>query len=135
MRRWLWRSVYPMAVVANRVFRLDYKWVNIGIGAWRRESFDPLWHHERYGDAIDAMPSQVNLCGIMYQVTVKEGMVTFVNRDAWSRLTFERDPHDRYGFMWYYEGTGRVAASHIDMAYRWIRAVFGGSHELKRPAI
>lgn len=133
-RRLLWMALYPFARVAYRLFGLSYKWVNVGIGAWQRNSFDELWHHEWYGDEITFMPAQVNLNGSMHEVRVHEGLVTFVSRDWYTRLTFERDPHDRYGFLWYYEGP-RVAASHFDKAYRWVKAVYGGSHELKRPAV
>lgn len=135
VQRLWWRCAYPFARAGHRLFGLSYKWVNAGIGAWHRDLFDPLWQHEWYGDEIPAMPPRVNLRGSMYDVSIHEGMVTFVDRDSFTRLTFERDPHDRYGFLWYYEGSGRVAATHLEHAYKWIKAVYGGSHELKRPAI
>lgn len=127
--------MYPLALVGHKLFGLSYKWVNVGIGAWRRDSFDPLWQHRWYGDEIDAMPDSVNLCGCRYDVSVAEGLVLFVSRDYCTRLCFERDPHDRYGFLWYLDGSNHVAVCHVVQAYEWIEAVYGGSHELKRPAV
>lgn len=136
VRRWFWRTAYPFCLVAHKAFGLSYLWVNVGIAAWHREHFDALWRHRWFGDAIAAMPASVNLCGIRYEVSVSEGLVQFVNRDLGiTRLCFERDPHDRYGFMWYYDGEQRVSACHLETAYEWIKAVYGGSHELKRPAL
>jgi hypothetical protein len=136
VRRWVWRLAYPFCRAANKLFGLSYLWVNVGIAAWHRESFDALWHHQWFGDPIAEMPESVILCGIRYRVSVAEGLVQFINADCGTgeSLRFERDPHDRYGFLWYYDGT-RVAASHFEQAYEWIKAVYGGSHEVKRPAL
>lgn len=134
--RIFWRIAYPFCWLGNKLFGTSYKWVNVGIAAWHREYFDPLWHHEWFGDPIDSMPPAVNVCGIMYEISVAEGLVQFLDRHcSGRRLRFERDPHDRYGFMWYFESSGAVPASHIQKAYDWIKAVYGGSHELKRPAL
>ena len=128
--------IYPFAQIAHKLFGMSYKWVNVGIGAWHREYFDQLWHHRWYGDVIETMPHDANLCGIRYEVSVSEGLVTFVERHcSGTRLTFERDPHDQYGFLWYYSGSNHVPASHFEQAYQWVKAVYGGSHELKKPAL
>ena len=133
--RLLWRLAHPFCVAGHKVFGLSYKWVNVSRAAWHRELFDPLWHHRLFGDEIQAMPDDVNLCGIRYNVTVAEGLIQFVSRDLHSRLMFERDPHDRYGFLWYYQGHGHVPVCHVCRAYEWVEAVYGGSHDLKRPAV
>ncbi len=135
MRRLAWKLAYPFCLIGHKFFGIRYKWVNIGIAAWNPESFDPLWHWQWFGDSIDEMPESVNLCGIRYRVTVAEGMVQF--RESPFNGTvfrFERDPFDKYGFLWYFEGRGRVPSSHVEVAYEWVKAVYGGSHDLKRPA-
>lgn len=134
IRRLFWRLALPFARAANKWCGLSYRWVNVGIGAWREKSFDPLWHHEWYGDPVEHMPSRVILCGIGYRVIVAEGLVQFVCDDGMSgtRLCFERDPHAKYAFLWYFTCGQRVSASHVDKAYRWIKAVYGGSFENKQ---
>lgn len=131
MRRLLWKLAYPFTRMAHRLFGLSYKWVNVGKAAWHRERFDPLWHYEWFGDEIPEMPEHVNVCGIMYCVSVSEGLVSFRSRDSWSRMEFTRDPHDPYADLWYFEHSGHLPATHIDTAYRMVRAVYGGSHERK----
>lgn len=133
IRRFSWRFAYPFCRILHR-FGLSYKFVNIGIAAWNRESFNPLWHHKYFGDEITNMPESVNLCGILYHVAVSEGLVKFSSRDTWSFISFTRDPF-AMEFLWYVELVGRVPASHVERAYEWIKAVYGGSFELKRPAI
>lgn len=135
MRRFLWRCATPAVYLAHRAGWCSYEWVNVCHGAWRRDRFDPLWHHERYGDPIETLPDTTILCGIRYDVQAHEGLVVF--RCDWSARTvvFERDDHDPFADLWYAEINGRVPASHVDMAYRWIRAVFGGSHVRKRSTV
>lgn len=135
MRRLIWKLLYPIAVLSHRIFGTSYKWVNVGIGAWNRESFDPLWQHRWYGEEIADLPVSVNLCGARHEVAVSEGLVVFRSRDYWTRVEFTRDPHDRYGFLWYVTIIGNVPATTVENAYQWVKAVYGGSHELKRPAL
>lgn len=136
LRRLFWKCAYPFCRIGHKLFGLSYKWVNVGIAAWHGEYFDALWHWRWFGDSIDQMPDEVNLCGIVYRTTVAEGLVQFSESHcSGTRLCFERDPHDQYGFLWYYEGSQRVPACHWEEAYAWVKAVYGGSHELKRPAL
>jgi len=137
MRRITWRFLYPFTLLLHKIFGLSYKWVNVGIGAWRRDLFDLLWHYEWYGDKIEELPESVILCGIRYHTVAREGLVQFFNNDMGvTRLQFERDPYDNCGALWYYVGGKRkeVPVAHIDKAYRWLIAVYGGSHEMKRDA-
>ena len=135
MRRLFWRCVYPIAVVTHRLFGTSYKWVNVGKSAWMRPEtgYGALWHYQWFGDPIAAMPSKVNLCGIGYRVSVAEGLVLFCCDDGMSatQFRFERDPHARMTDLWYCEAVGMFSASHFDKAYTWVRAVYGGSFEIK----
>jgi hypothetical protein len=134
MRRFVWRLMYPFACVANRWAGLSYKWVNVSVAAWHREWFDPLWHHEWFGDPIPALPDYVVLCGIGHRTSVSDGLVQFINDDMGGRIAFERDPHDPHSHLWYVTTTRPTSAGQVDQAYRWVRAVFGGSFEKKRAA-
>jgi len=132
LRRRFWQVAYPFARLANKWFGASYKWVNVGIGAWHPELFDGLWHHRWYGQELTTLPESVNLNGIRYETTVSEGLVMFTNRDfGTAKLCFTRDPHDVHGVLWYYEGSA-VPASHVETAYNWVKAVYGGSFEKKR---
>jgi hypothetical protein len=137
--RILWRIAYPFAYSLNLFGWLSYKWVNVSKSAWitSETGFGELWHYEWFGDEIDAIPERVVLCGIGYRVAVSEGLVVFREACGMSaaRIEFRRDPHDQYGFLWYLELNGCVSASHVEEAYKWVKAVYGGSHERKRPAI
>jgi hypothetical protein len=137
MRRAFWMIIYPFAVLANRVFGASYKWVNVGHGAWHRDRFDALWHCRWYGTPIPALPSLVNLCGILYSASAHEGLVTF--RPEWVhqlptwRICFRRD--DIAGHViWYVELGQELAAPHVIAAYEWVEAVFGGSFEFRSAA-
>ena len=133
MRRLFWRLAYWPAIVAHRVFGASYKWVNVGKAAWHRELFDPLWHHECFGDPITAMPSEVNLAGHYYDVSSHEGLVTFKSEDwPYPPILFERDPHDVHSHLWRVSCDGPMWAITMIDAYRWIEAVYGGSFEKKR---
>lgn len=134
VRRAFWMLAYPFCLIGNK-FGASYKWVNVGKGAWHPEWFDPLWHWRWYGTQIEQMPETVNLCGIRYHVSVAEGLVTFVDRVSGTRLSFERDPHDRYADLWYCDPGRRFPATHFREAYEWIQAVYGGSHVKKRAAV
>lgn len=134
--RLCWRLAYPFAWLSHRCFGTSYAWVNAGYGAWLtpETGFGPMWHWRWYGEPVTAIPERVNLCGIAYRVTVAEGLVLFRCDDGMSatRMEFTRDPYDRYGFMWYAEIRGRCAVSHLEAASEWVKAVYGGSHEMKR---
>lgn len=133
LRRRAWQCVYPLAKLGHLWFGLSYKWVNVGIGAWHADLFDPLWQHRWYGDSVEELPASVNLNGMRYDTSVSEGLVQFVNRDfGLTRICFARDPHDQHSVLWYFEATGKVPASHIETAYNWVKAAFGGSFENKR---
>ena len=136
MKRLFWQCAYPVCLLCHKLFGLSYLWVNVDIAAWYPKYFDPLWHHEWFGDEIKRLPDYIILCGIGYRTSVSDGLVQFICDDGMSnnRLRFDRDPHDSYGFLWYCDGVGRVPAPHWDCAYRWVKAVYGGPHELKRPA-
>lgn len=127
--------LYPFAWIGNKWLGLSYKWVNVAYAAWHPELYNPIWHYQWFGDAIEEMPDKVNLCGTMYDVTVSEGLVQFVNREmVITRISFERDPHDKYAELWYcsYAGSfNKVPASDLERAYEWIKAVYGGSFEVK----
>lgn len=133
MRRLFWRLSLPFVIVANKL-GASYKWVNVARSAWAHASHNDLWHYRWFGDRIDMMPDFVNLCGTMYRVTVAEGLVSFRCDDGMSatRIEFRRDPHDQYGFLWYSEVNGNFPACHYERAYEWIKAVYGGSHEIKQ---
>lgn len=132
--RCFWKTVYPLAILGYRLGVLSYKWVNVGCAAWHREWFDPLWHHEWFGDPIACLPDSVNLCGIRYSASEREGLIQFINRDfGTTRITFARDPHDPHDHLWRVELAGNVPAPHCDVAYRWVKAVFGGSFHRTRP--
>ena len=138
LRRLWWRIVYPFAVVAHRCFGTSYVWVNVAMGAWMTPAtgFGPMWHWRWYGQSIDKIPASVNLRGIRYRVAVSEGLVVFAASDGVAgRIEFTRDPHDRYGFLWYLAISGPTPAGHCEEAYDWVKAVYGGSHERKRPAL
>lgn len=129
---------YPFVVVANKC-GLSYKWVNVVRSAWitADTGFGPLWHFRWFGDEIKAMPDRVILCGIGYRVSVSEGLVLFKCDDGMSgtRLEFTRDPHDKYGFLWYVNLVGSCPGCHLEAAYEWVKAVYGGSHEIKKAPI
>ncbi len=137
MRRAFWVMLSPFAWIAHRVGLCSYKWVNVCHGARRRDRFDALWQYEWYGTPIGSIPEEVGLCGIGYRTAVSEGTVTFVDDVSRTRITFDRDPHDPFAAMWYLQlvsFTG-MPASHVDVAYRWVRAVFGGSFERRAAPI
>ena len=134
VRRVLWMLARPFAWLGHRVGLWSLAPVNVAVLAWRRDLGDALDHFEHFGTPIDALPEFVILCGIGYCTAVSEGTVVFTEYFTGRRIVFERDHHDPLAFMWYVESSGRVAASHMDAAYRWIRAVFGGSFERRRAA-
>ena len=128
-RRLFWRCAYPVARLAH-LFGASYKWVNVGRAAWHRESFDPLWHHEWFGDPIAALPDQVALCGVAYNVAVAEGTVVFTTAYPFmgypKRLVFERRT-----YLWYADVCSGIPVVHVLQAYQWIAAVYGGSHVIR----
>jgi hypothetical protein len=132
--RALWASLTPFVWALHRMGACSLKWVHVCLGARRPDLFNPLWHHERFGDAIPALPDEVVLCGIGYRASASEGTVVFVCDWACSRITFERDHHDPHASLWYLTIAGRIPASHVDAAYRWVRAVFGGSFTVRGAA-
>ena len=131
MRRLFWRVVSPLVRLANKAGWLSYKWCNVCIASWDRNSFDQLWQYEWFGDEIPIIPLNVNICGMGYAVSYHEGLVKFSRRDGWTFITFMRDPHDVHAHLWYIDLRGNVPASHVDVAYNWVRAVHGGSFEKK----
>lgn len=135
-RRAFWILATPFVAVAHRFKWCSYAYVNYCIGARNPHLFNPLWQHRHYGAPIARMPDEVILGGIMFDVAVSEGTVTFVTEfgPLRTRMSFYRDPHDRYADMWYVELSGQNCASHVTDAYAWIKAVFGGSHEHKNKA-
>lgn len=135
IKRTIWKLAYPFCRVLHRALGLSYKWVNVGKAAWHPEYFDPLWHYQWFGDEITEMPEAVNLCGIMFHVSVADGLVTFSSRDFWEVIRFDRDPYDPHAMLWYIRVGGRVPACHVASATAWIEAVYGGSHEIKRKAV
>lgn len=130
-----WRVLSPFVWCAHRMGVCSYKWVNVCHGAHHPERFDALWQYEWYGAPIRELPHLLTLCGIGYRVGASEGTVTFVEEFTRRRITFERDGIAREG-LWYIalSGTMPAPASHIDAAYRWVQAVYGGSHEWKEAA-
>lgn len=130
-RRLLWCVLIPVARWLPG--RWSY-WRNIAVSATGR-GFDELWHHEHFGDRIDHLPNWVNLAGIRYKTSVAEGLVQFIGDGGLGgqRIQFRRDPHDPHAYLWYVQSL-EVPASHVDQAYRWIKAVYGGSHQRKKPA-
>jgi hypothetical protein len=134
-RRLMWRVLSPVVWCAHRLGLCSYKWVNVCHGASRPDRFDPLWQYEWYGAPIREVPAEVVLCGIGYRTGASEGTVTFVEDFTKRRITFKRDAHAREG-LWYVSLSGAIPfpAPHVDAAYRWVRAVFGGSHEWKGAA-
>jgi hypothetical protein len=135
VRRFFWRMAYPFVIVANK-FGASYKWVNVVKSAWMtaETGFGPLWHYRWFGDEIAAIPDRVVLCGIGYRVSVAEGLVLFKCDDGMSvtRIEFTRDPHDKYGFLWYVNVGGACPGCHLEQAYEWVKAVYGGSHQIKK---
>lgn len=128
-RRAVWIIATPFVSVANRIGLCSYKWVNICVGARRPDLFDELWHHEYYGTPIRVLPSRVILSGIDYTAAAHEGIVTFFDDATKCRISFLRDAIEKEG-LWYLELAGsHVAAPHVQKAYGWVCAVFGGSHE------
>lgn len=133
-KRIFWTLATPFVWLLNRCGLCSYYYVNLCTGARRRDLFDALWHYEKYGTPIGAMPSEQTLCGWGYRVATHEGLVLFRDDyDPRNRITFERDPHDSLSTLWYVTLAGRIAASHADEAYRWVKAVYGGSFD-KRPS-
>jgi hypothetical protein len=135
-RRALWYLLSPVVWCAHRLGLCSYKWVNVCVGARRPDLFDPLWQYEWYGAPIRDIPSRVNLCGIEYHAGASEGTVTFVDDVTKCRITFERDAVEREA-LWYLALSGyrlTAPAPHVDAAYRWVKAVYGGSHEWKEAA-
>lgn len=134
-RRMFWRAASPFVWCANRLGWCSYKWVNVCTGARRPDLFDELWQYEWYGAPIRELPSEVRLCGIGYRTAASEGTVVFIEDFTKRRMTFDRDAIAREA-MWHLTLSGcplpASPASHVDAAYRWIQAVFGGSHEWKR---
>lgn len=130
---------YPFAIAANRLGLCSYKWVNVGHGAWRSDRFNELWHWQWYGTPIEDLPDEVILGGIMYRAAAAEGAVTFFDNVTKCRITFYRDDlaHEVMGreALWYLELSSyhQHAAAHVREAYAWVCAVFGDSHEWKRP--
>jgi len=132
MKRLFWKLLYPFCWLNWRMGG-SYKWVNVGKAAWHPELFNPLWHHEWFGDDIPAMPGEVNLCGIMHRVTIADGMIIFANPYSGQRIIFVRDQHDPHALLWSVETGESAVACHLDAAYRWAKAVYGGEHEIKQP--
>jgi hypothetical protein len=135
-RRLFWKLASPFAWCANRMGWCSYKWVNVCAGARRPDLCDALWQYEWYGAPIPEMPDSVILCGIEYRTGASEGTVTFVEDFTKCRITFERDAIARDA-LWYVELSGyrlKTPAPHVDAAYRWVKAVFGGAHEWKEAA-
>jgi hypothetical protein len=128
-RRLFWRLLSPAVWAAHRLGWCSYKWVNVCHGARRPDRFDPLWQYEWYGAPISEMPAEVVLCGIGYRTGASEGTVTFVEEFTKRRITFDRDSIALEA-QWYVSlGPSPAPAPHVDAAYRWVKAVFGGSHE------
>lgn len=129
MRRVLWTVLSPGVWLLNRVGLCSYKWVNVSHGARHPERFDALWQHRWYGEPIPRLPDEVVLCGIGYTTAVAEGTVTFFDTFSRTRITFDRDPHERYAFQWtvILSGTTSIPAPHVRQAYEWVCAVFGDS--------
>lgn len=134
-RRALWRALSPFVWAAHRLGWCSYKWVNVCHGARRPDRFDALWQYEWYGAPIRELPAHLTLCGIGYRASASEGIVTFVAEFTRCRITFERDVIAGEG-LWYLtlSGMSPIAASHVDAAYRWVKAIYGGSHEWKAAA-
>lgn len=136
-RRMWWAGVSPVVWMLHRAGRCSYKWANVCHGARHPDRFDALWQHQWYGEPIPALPDELTLCGIGYTTAVAEGTVTFLDPFTRTRITFDRDPHDRLAALWTVtlSGTTSIPASHVRSAYEWVCAVFGGSHDLKSPAL
>lgn len=134
MKRFVWRCLYPVVKSAYAIGFLSYKWVNVANSAWltSKTGFDALWHHRWFGDPIESLPEKVNLCGLRYKTSVSEGLVQFVANDGMTntRIKFIRDPHDRYAFLWYIELSPNCPYCHVQAAYAWVEAVFGGDYVL-----
>lgn len=128
-RRAFWFLASPVAWALHRAGLCSYKWVNVCHGARHRDRFDPLWQHRWYGEPIPALPEHVVLCGIGYEAAAAEGTVTFYDPCTHSRITFDRDPHDRFADQWTVtiSGTLSMTAVHVREAYAWVCAVFGDS--------
>jgi hypothetical protein len=130
VRRACWVMLSPIVWAAHRFGWCSYTWVNVCHGARRPDRFDALWQHRWYGAPVTALPDQVILGGTGYRTAVSEGTVTFVEEFTRGRITFDRDPHDRLADLWYLTLSRHAhAATHVDAAYAWVRAVFGGSFE------
>lgn len=133
--RAFWAILSPFVWATNSAGLCSYKWVNICTGARRPDLFDQLWHHQHYGTPIAALPDSVNLCGWRYETAVAEGTVTFVEGFTLHRITFDRD-HVTRESLWYVTLPDfPIAASHVQAAYAWVCAVFGGSHEWRREPV
>ena len=134
MRRWFWRLMYPFAGLASGLGLISCKWKNAGYFAWteRRGGF---YEYRWFGEVPERIPDSVSLGGIPYRVTVAEGLVSFRNNSGVSstRIEFRRDPHDQYAFLWYSTVSGEFAVCHFERAYDWVKAVYGGSHVIKKP--
>ena len=75
--------------------------------------------------------------GVPYRTVVREGLILFKDNSGMSgsQIAMTRDPHARYSFLWYLEYDQcyqNIPMTHVDKAYRWVCAVYGGSHEIKK---
>lgn len=131
-KRIRWRLLTPFVKLAYAFNFIGYKWVNVVNSAWLtpQTGFDALWHHRWFGDAINSLPDRVNLRGICYKTSVAEGLVQFVANDGMTcnRIKFIRDPHDKYSMLWYVELSKDCPYCHVQSAFEWVEAVFGGDH-------
>jgi hypothetical protein len=131
VKRALWVLLTPVAWALNRAGWCGYQWVNLCVGARRRDLFNPLWHHLHFGDPVPDLPSKVILRGIPYEAQYSGGLVTFRNNDLGeTRITFTRDEDALH--LWSLSLSGDTPASHVAEAYEWVYAVFGGTFTPKR---
>lgn len=91
------------------------------------------------GMKSDLMPSEIVLSGILYNVTVHEGLIVFEQAICISgfhtRMAFTRTDY-KGGGCWYLEMSdshNEVMVSHIVQAYALICSAYGGNFEEKAP--
>ncbi|HXD48478.1 MAG TPA: hypothetical protein VN600_06890 [Gemmatimonadaceae bacterium] len=132
-KRAFWVLASPFAWALHRVGWCSFTHVNVCHGARHPDRFDALWQHRWYGEPIPTLPAEVGLCGIPYETAVAEGTVTFVDPCTMSRITFDRDPYDRFADQWtvLLAGSTSIPAAHVRQAYEWVCAVFGDSFETR----
>jgi hypothetical protein len=81
------------------------------------------------------LPTQAILCGILYNITIHEGLVIFEQAicmyGCHARMIFER-PKD---CGWYLQSSStwdRLYVEHILSAYELIKQVYGGTFDVKQ---